>query len=479
MQSQFFYYSSIKRYIEVFGSIFNNIQVQHGNSNIRKARITYASKEKFIEKKLSIISDKDKGGPTAKVENILPAISFELVGLNYDADRQTSVLNTNVQNVGGVHKNQLAPVAYNFDFVVSLYGRYGEEVLQMVEQILPFFRPSFNITIKENETMGITKRDIPVLLTGTEIDNDYTEDTDTRRRIEATLNFTLKGWIYPNITDNTNIIKKAVINFGFQGQPDEEFETIEWLVDPLSETIDNWDGSVRESIGISDNFIGEDGDSINKIWGTPLGLGSTEPPLILNNAAVNSSWWATSPVGQDNNGALFIPPIEFPSPLGCFVEADCTPPTTGPFGNSGVLLGLRMEEPGSGGTDFSGYVMHAALNGKVQILHYNHVFSTDLMYETSDNFYVTGDVLRFEVEGPAVSVSSPQTQNDVGTFKLFKNNVLIKSGPLWGPDTSVSPILFTGAINPEPLGDPNLYRIGLCIIQGAGILNSVRYGILR
>ena len=40
------------------------------------------------------------------------------------------------------------PVPYNMDFELSIMAKVNDDMLQIVEQILPYFQPSYNISIE-------------------------------------------------------------------------------------------------------------------------------------------------------------------------------------------------------------------------------------------------------------------------------------------------------------------------------------------
>ena len=46
------------------------------------------------------------------------------------------------------------PVPYNIGFELSLLTKINDDALQVVEQILPFFQPSFSITINLIDSIG-------------------------------------------------------------------------------------------------------------------------------------------------------------------------------------------------------------------------------------------------------------------------------------------------------------------------------------
>ena len=51
------------------------------------------------------------------------------------------------------------PVPYNLGFRLSIMTQYNEDSMQIIEQILPVFQPSFNVTVDLVESIG-EKREI-------------------------------------------------------------------------------------------------------------------------------------------------------------------------------------------------------------------------------------------------------------------------------------------------------------------------------
>lgn len=46
------------------------------------------------------------------------------------------------------------PVPYNIGFELNILTKLNDDSLQIVEQILPFFQPSFNLTIDLVDSIG-------------------------------------------------------------------------------------------------------------------------------------------------------------------------------------------------------------------------------------------------------------------------------------------------------------------------------------
>ena len=213
MFGQHFYHKQIRNTVIAFGTIFNNINIKRLDSsgnplqNI-KVPLSYSPREKFITR---LEQQSSLTGSESSVAITLPRMAFEITGYSYDATRK---LNKN-QKIGVVTTNadttklnsQFSPVPYNVSFELSVFTANSDDGLQIIEQILPYFQPDYTVTMIENSTMG-TKRDIPFILESTNYTDSYAGDLTTSRRIEYTLSFTAKIYLFGPISTSA-IIKKV------------------------------------------------------------------------------------------------------------------------------------------------------------------------------------------------------------------------------------------------------------------------------
>ena len=98
-----FYNSAMRRYIVMMGDLFSHVQVMRRRDDkieLQRVPITYASKERFVEK-LRAITSVNSEMPIAKVETILPRMSLHLVDIVYNAPYKTNIQNRLVRNKPG------------------------------------------------------------------------------------------------------------------------------------------------------------------------------------------------------------------------------------------------------------------------------------------------------------------------------------------------------------------------------------------
>jgi hypothetical protein len=157
--------------------------------------LNYGAKEKYITR---INADPTL---TKSIATTVPRMSFDMTGMSYDTARKlpSTVRNFAANNATTV-KTQFVPVPYDFTFSLSIYVRNTEDGTQILEQILPFFTPDFNVTINFIPSMG-KKYDMPVILNSVNTTTDYEGDMTSTRLITWDLEFTAKAYIWPPVID--------------------------------------------------------------------------------------------------------------------------------------------------------------------------------------------------------------------------------------------------------------------------------------
>tara|TARA_B100000902_G_scaffold92747_1_gene96043 strand:- start:1734 stop:2570 length:837 start_codon:yes stop_codon:yes gene_type:complete len=211
MFGQFHYHSAIRKYIIMFGNMFNDIDVVRFNKageSTQQIRvpIAYGPKEKFLAK---LRSDPDG---RREIAMVLPRLSFEIESMLYAPERVLARSNKQVGKGGGNNtlRQTWTPAPYDIDMV--LYGMFAnnEDAVQVVEQILPYFRPEWTNSVKIVKELN-QYVDVPTVLTGMTIEDTYDGDFDTRRAIIYTFQFRIKGYIFGPVT-NRGIIRRAYVN---------------------------------------------------------------------------------------------------------------------------------------------------------------------------------------------------------------------------------------------------------------------------
>jgi len=203
-----FYFSLIRKYVILMGTLLNNIRITRTNSNgdisaLIKVPISYAAKDKMLAR---ILQDPNIDRPSAVAP--LPMISFEMGKVKYDGSRKLNTINRTVvknDSLPNKFKYQYNPVPYNIDFKVYIYAKNVEDGTKIIEQILPYFTPDWTTTVNLIPEVEITM-DIPIILNNIDYSDNYDGDFKDRRAIIWSLDFTLKGYFYGPVK-SSGIIK--------------------------------------------------------------------------------------------------------------------------------------------------------------------------------------------------------------------------------------------------------------------------------
>ena len=206
----YFSHGLIRKYVIVFGSMFNDLTVQRnsGSSRIQTLAvpIAYGPKQKFLVR-LDTDLNLDR-----EIAISLPRIGFELSGISYDSNRKlnSAQKNTYDHTDKNFRKTQYTPVPYNIDFTMSIFVKNADDGTQILEQILPYFKPEWNMSVNLVPEMNI-KMDIPTVLNSVDLEDTYDGDFQTRRAIIWNLNFTMKGYLYGPVS-NQGVIKRISVD---------------------------------------------------------------------------------------------------------------------------------------------------------------------------------------------------------------------------------------------------------------------------
>ena len=212
MLGTYYYHEIIRRTVTAFGTVFNDIYIRHKDSSgdsisEMKVALAYGPIQKFLAR---LQQQPELNKPIAMT---LPRMSFEMTSIQYDATRKANITQTFKASDGTNLKKVYLPVPYNIGFQLNIMSKLQDDALQVVEQILPYFQPSFNLTVDLIDSIG-EKRDIPIVLDSISFTDDYEGDFSTRRILIYTLNFTAKTYLFGPIADSTDgLIRKVQVDY--------------------------------------------------------------------------------------------------------------------------------------------------------------------------------------------------------------------------------------------------------------------------
>jgi hypothetical protein len=216
---QTFYFDTIRKYVILVGTLFNDIKIVKTDktgkvTSLVAVPVTYGPKDKMLAR---ITQDPTLSRQTATFP--LPMISFEMGQMKYDGTRKLNTLGkSTVKNDANTFKYQYNPVPYNIDFKAYVYAKNAEDGTKIIEQILPFFTPDWTTTVKLIPEVEIIM-DIPVILNSVNYEDKYDGEFKDRRSIIWTLDLMLKGYIYGPVK-KSGIIKFVDTTFYIPSVPD-------------------------------------------------------------------------------------------------------------------------------------------------------------------------------------------------------------------------------------------------------------------
>lgn len=215
------HHDTLRKYVILFGTLFNNIWITRDNSagesiQTMKVPLSYGPKEKFLARLDANPSLSNKVGV------VLPRISFEMTSFTYDSERKLNTLNkiykqpTNNGTDDSV-AYQYMPVPYNITFEMSILVKNAEDGTRIIEQILPYFTPDWTASVNLIPEVNGTF-DIPIILNDVNVVDSYEGSFEERRAIIWNLSFTMKGYIF-GPTKKSGLIKHVQANMRLTDSP--------------------------------------------------------------------------------------------------------------------------------------------------------------------------------------------------------------------------------------------------------------------
>ena len=282
---EYFYNEILRKTIISFGTLFNGITIKQDGSTV-KVPLAYGPTQKFLAR----LEQAPNLSQATQIS--LPRMSFEFTGLTYDSSRKVTTTQTiAVKNPddGTDIKKVFMPVPYNMQFELAIMCKLNDDALQIVEQILPYFQPQYNLTINLVSLIN-EKKDVPVVLENITMQDEYEGDFTSRRVLYYTLRFTAKTYLFGPVTSaSKDIIKTASVRYlaggsqstqrdvTFSVKPRALKDYTDDVVTTVSEDID----ASQETINVADGtkitvnkFIDVEGEEmkVTKITGNKLNV---------------------------------------------------------------------------------------------------------------------------------------------------------------------------------------------------------------
>ena len=225
-----FYHATMRKSVAIFGTLFNNLRVLRkaaDGSVLNQIRVplAYGPKQKFLAR-----LDQETGFD-APMAIKLPRMAFDITGLAIDSlqkgQKRNKIVEEHASDVGK-KKTIQHHTAYNIEMSLYIMTKNQDDGLQIIEQILPYFAPEYNVSIKP--VAGFNhKQDVSVVLNGVSIDDQYEGDFVERRVLIYQLDFSMKMKFY-GPTANQKIIREINIDFHDKDVTTKMFEEMDFTI---------------------------------------------------------------------------------------------------------------------------------------------------------------------------------------------------------------------------------------------------------
>lgn len=232
------YNGCLKTLISVFGLRFSSVLIKRESEKAQKSKtiivpIEYGNRQNYLR-----LLDTGQG---ASIDASFPRIVFELTGFNPNNDRSDNEANVikcldengNLTYVG-------APIWWDVDISMYITSKNVDDGLQILEQIVPNFRPNESWKIRFLKQIPIIDR-IEVVLNSGSLTDNWEGSLEDRRFNVWTLTFKatipIYGKVYDNADDGQKVIwdstanvsdtdSKTSYNYRYDPKTNEIIETI-------------------------------------------------------------------------------------------------------------------------------------------------------------------------------------------------------------------------------------------------------------
>jgi len=216
MLSQF-YHQLLRKYHIAFGSLFKQITLVRNESNDFDSAevqrfvvpIEYSPREGWVARL--------REDPQMKQQfsTILPRLAYEMTALRYDPTRKLNSLNARVRPTSGTAAARyFVGIPYVLTFSLYAITRSIEDANQIMEQIIPYFAPDYQLLVKLFPSIGILDR-MRIVMDGNPQWTDSWEGDGfgKTRDVILTFNFNVAATFYGPIAGTpANIIRKVIVD---------------------------------------------------------------------------------------------------------------------------------------------------------------------------------------------------------------------------------------------------------------------------
>lgn len=211
MSYSYYYPSTIRGVVTSVLSFFNDIHVHRlDDFGVLAKDILVPIKFGPTDKSFQFRAEKEFG---ANYYVSLPNITFALTNIQYDSERAMGVNEIRSfydDKIGLDNLNEfwtdVQPTPYDLTFSMQVLTESMDDWCQIMENILPYFKPAVYLRVKEFSFLNI-ERDLQMTLANVATDFLMEQGEEDKRYVNGSLDFTVKCVLYTPIK-NAKIIKQ-------------------------------------------------------------------------------------------------------------------------------------------------------------------------------------------------------------------------------------------------------------------------------
>lgn len=211
MLGSIFDHATTRKYVIMFGNLFNDIFIRRYNtdgSDLQQIHvpIRYGPKQKWY----ALLAKHPADTPGVAVQ--LPRIGFEFNNITRDPERKINPIHKIISVVDSEDKNkvytQFAPIPYKISCELYAMAVNQSDMYQITEQIFPYFNPDLSQTMNLIPQLDY-KYDIRVNMNdGVNIQDIYDGEFKQRRVLTHSFSFEIDAWYFGPVT-KSGVIKRV------------------------------------------------------------------------------------------------------------------------------------------------------------------------------------------------------------------------------------------------------------------------------
>jgi hypothetical protein len=184
----------IKNYLIGFASLFSEIPYMKRNGTIGIIPIVYGSSSdviSYLENNVDNLQTKNRN----RLKDLtIPLFSFRLTNLQRNIEKRRAIYEDIVVDLRSMGYSSgyvsLYPAPFEFTFELSLWASSDNQLFEIMEQILPYFNSSQQVTIEPLPKCPVSKSEIN--LSNLEVETD---PESNKYSAQAIFEFQVSGWL--------------------------------------------------------------------------------------------------------------------------------------------------------------------------------------------------------------------------------------------------------------------------------------------